>query len=213
MITENIEDILNSANEAVQLGSYEVAKSLYQKVLFLESGNWEAMVYHTLLSNMDVRYSQCDSAMNSVSSILNVIPRYIQQNETVPEVIRFYCLDFCRLAAKFALNIDRLNIEEFDRLVANRHFRGSLSPVVFTKKTMYPRILKLSEMLYNFGDALELQFGDRINMDVAENVWNVGNKLLDIYLCKVNAIEKMMCKSKISKYKKKIKKYKKEAKQ
>ena len=211
MYTENIEDILNSANDAMRSEAYETAKLLYQKVLLLDSGNWEAMSYHTLLSNMNVDCSQCDSAINSVSSILNVIPRYIQENETEPDVIRFYCVDFCYLAAKFAYRIYLINSQEFQRLKSERNYNGRLSPVVFAKKYLYPRGLRLSEMLYSFGDALEAQFGDRINMDVAEDAWNAGNKLLDTYLYKANAFERMMCKSKISKYKNKIKKYQKAA--
>ena len=208
MTTDTIEDILNSANDAIQSESYELAKSLYQQVLNIDPSNWEALIYYSLSSNMNIPYSQCDNAISSVTKVLVNIPVNIKANENVPEVISFYCSDFCTLVSKFALHIYKLNTAEFDRIKLDRTYYSRLSPIAFLNNYLYPTTLKLSDMLFKFGDLIELNFAEQIDMKPVTNVWNTGNILLDICVHNAGFFKKMEYKSKISNYKKKIKQYK-----
>ena len=196
-VSSELENLYEVARRAKDNNNSEQAEKYYDQILVKDPKSWEATFYTVYFKAMSCKIAEITSAATSISnclsSVFNLIKDNVQeegedQRKAVQEI--FFC---CSDIASMLFNAAEHHYKDIDLQIRDN----------YTQEYCYNAFAS-SHIMYDYGDLLEMTFGDKFGLIVA-SAWEEGMKLHQRYIKYLNDREGN--KKTILEYAEKVKKY------
>lgn len=196
--TDEVKNLYEIARRAKDTDNYENALKYYEMIVLKDPSSWEANFYIVYFKAKSFTFSDIKSAASSISKCLYSIIELIRDNvsdENQKQVFEELHEKTLAIAKEFinAAKSYYQGMEEEKRKSINGEY--------------YERVLAIKQLLYDFGDDLELVFGEKF-AGLSVEAWKEGNLLLSGFEeWEIFDTRTEDCKNTIMQYANKIKKY------